>query len=291
MRPLFLLLMSFVGHLLTAQPAQIYSFQVLSETGGVRLTDPKILTSFNLNGVNDDPFFFSPSELYITVRPARDTTRSDLYVLDLVKGTKLRLTATVEEELIPGPTASPYYFSAVRIERDEDRTRRLWQFPIDRVDSGKPVFATIRNIGGYTWMNSKSVLLYIPGAPSLLLQANPQDGSFKKIAADIGPCLQKLPNGKVVFVKKESRTNWVLTEMDLSTLETRPLVNTLTGSEYFTVLADGGILMGNGSKIFHFQPNKTGSTWTEIADLSGYKVRNITKMAVSAGGVLAVVGR
>ena len=273
--------------------SHVYLFQLKTEDGVLRLTSPKMLTAFNPVGYNNQPFWVSNEELYLTVRTLNDTSQTDIYALNLTKGTKMRVTATKESEFSPMLTPNPYFFSAVRVESDADRTQRLWQFPIDRLEKGKPVFPTIRNIGYYHWINQRNVLLHVVGTPTLLIIANTSDGSYKKITSDVGRCFQRMKNGNVAFIKKESPSKWSLCELNLldPNFGYKTITGSLTGSEDFVILDDGSFLMGNANKIYRFDPAKSDLGWVEIADLWSYKIKSITRMAVSGDGKLAVVGQ
>ncbi|MCB9283800.1 MAG: hypothetical protein H6563_06990 [Lewinellaceae bacterium] len=280
--------------------AQIYTSHVYlftltkTEEAKVRLSEPKMLTAFNPIGYNNQPSWVSNEELYLTVRTLKDTSQTDIYALNLTNGTKMRLTATKESEYSPMLTPNPFYFSAVRVESDADRTQRLWQFPVDRIEKGAPVFPTIRNIGYYLWINQRNVLLYIDSNPSLLFIAKTTDGSYKKITSDIGRCFQRISTDKVAFVKKDAPNKWTLCELDLKDPEFgfKTITGTLDGSEDFAILPDGTFLMGNASKLYRYDRTKNDEGWVEIADLRTYNIKSITRLAVSPdGGKLALVGQ
>ena len=259
----------------------------------MRLSSPKMLTAFNPIGYNNQPYWVSNDELYLTVRTLRDTSQTDIYALNLTKGTKMRVTATKESEYSPMLTPNVYFFSAVRVEADADHTQRLWQFPIDRLEKGKPVFPTIRNIAYYQWINQKNVLLHIDSDPTLLIIANTTDGSYKKITSDVGRCFQRLKNGNVAFIKKESTNKWYLCELNLldPNFAYKTITGVLNGSEDFAILDDGSFLMGNASKLYRFEPAKSERGWVEIADLRSFNIKSITRLAVSGDGKLALVGQ
>lgn len=273
--------------------SHVYLFQLKPENGKIRFENPRMLTSFNPIGYNNQPHWVSNNELYISVRTIRDTSQTDIYSLNLATGAKMRITATKESEFSPMLTPNPYYFSAVRVESDADKTQRLWQFPIDRLEKGKPVFPTIRNIGYYHWINQRNVLLFVTGNPSLLIIANTTDGSYKKITSDIGRCFQRTKNGNVAFIKKESPSKWLICELNLLDPDFgyKTITTTLDGTEDFVILEDGSFLMGSGSKIYRYDPAKTEQDWVEIADLRTYNIKSITRMALSGDGKLALVGQ
>lgn len=273
--------------------SHVYLFNLVKEKEQVRLTSPRMLTDFNPIGYNNQPYFASNEELYIVSRTLKDTSQTDVYLLNLRDTSKMRMTATKESEFSPKLTPSPYLFSAVRVESDADKTQRLWQFPVDRLDKGKPVFPSIRNIGYYHWVNQRNVLLHITGNPTLLIIANTQDGASRRITTDVGRCFQRMKNGNVAFIKKESPTRWLICELDLLDPEFKykTIAVALDGSEDFVILDDGSFLMGSASKLYRFNPTKNDQGWVEIADLRNYNIKSITRLAVSDDGKLALVGQ
>ena len=282
----------FVGLNVQAQHpnTNIYLFGMeFDNTGSPRLTEPQFLTEFNRHGYNNQPYFFTNDELYISVKTLDDTTQTEIYSLNLDKKLRTRITQTAESEYSPTLMPNYYFFSAVRVEMDEDRTQRLWQFPIDRMGNGKPVFPTIRNIGYHYWVNSRNVLLYIVNQPNLLVIANTQDQSYNQITSNVGRCFKRLPNGNIAFVKKETDDKWQLCELNLRTFQFSPIVSTLQGSEDFALLQDGSFIMGRGSKLYRYNRKDENPDWEEFADLRYYDISSISRLAVSGDGKIAVV--
>ncbi|MCB0575177.1 MAG: hypothetical protein KDC61_11505, partial [Saprospiraceae bacterium] len=55
---------------------------------------PRFLTSFNPKGYNNQPCFFSNTEIYLTVQNPADTSQTDIVALDLLSRTRTQVTAT-----------------------------------------------------------------------------------------------------------------------------------------------------------------------------------------------------
>jgi hypothetical protein len=292
-----------LGFILNSSPvfaqhpnSNIYLFQLEWEGNKVRLTDPRFLTDFNSNGYNNQPSFISNEELYISVRKPQENAQTDLYSMNLENGMLTQLTDTPESEYSPMLTPDFYYFSAIRVEGSSNQTQRLWRFPVDRLDEGEPVFPRIRNLGYYFWINKEEVLLYIVDTPNKLILANAKDQSSRPIAENIGRCFQRLPNGNIAFVLKESPQKWLISELNLRTLQYSTLTETQKGSEDFSVLRDGTLLTGKGSKLYMTNPyrqpaNGEVAGWVEIADLRNYDIKEISRLAVSWDNKLVVVGQ
>ncbi|MBK8924178.1 MAG: hypothetical protein IPM81_22265 [Saprospirales bacterium] len=250
---------------------------------------PRFLTAFNPAGYNNQPRFFSPNELYLTVQMPSDTTQTELYALNLLARTTTRITATATPEYSPTPMPGGRRFSAVRVE--ENGAQRLWSFPLDRSDSGRPLFPAISNIGYHCWLRDTLAAVFLVGendAPHALAIIGTGRQQAQRIAFNVGRCLQKLPDGRLAFVQKATAQTWFIKAFDPLKKTSDILVKTLAGAEDFVVLPDGTFLAGSGSKLYQYHPSRQND-WKQIADLSRYGVRNITRLDASAGGKLAVV--
>ncbi len=287
-----LLALSFSLSALAQLPrTNIYLFDVKQgDDGQLAFHTPRFLTEFNRNGYNGDPSFFSNTELYISVKRPGDT-QADLFRLDLEKKARQRVTETPEDEFFPERMPEYYTFSAIRLERQgRDSTYRLWQFPINQLVDGKPVFKYLTGIKAYFWLNSQEIVVYKEEEPSTLSIVNTTNDQITTIATNIGHCFTRLPNGNLAFVQKSRYEDWKIMEKNLYRRKepARTLIETLPGAEHFAVLPDGTMLMGKGSKLYKY--NKIlDDTWKEAADLRFYEIRNIYDLEVSPDFKLAIV--
>lgn len=251
---------------------------------------PRFLTAFNPRGYNNQPAFFSNNELYLTVQAPGDTTQTEIHALDLLFKTQTRVTATpATAEYSPTLMPGGRRFSAVRVE--EDGNQRLWSFPLDRSDNGRPEFPNIFNVGYHCWLHDTLVAFFIvgdDGALHTLGTAGLRGQKFQRIAANPGRCLQTLPSGKLAFVTKTTEKTWFLKTFDPKKPIPEIVVVMPPGSEDFAVLPDGTYISGSKSKLYQYKPGRN-TDWKEIADLSKYGVKNITRLAASKDGKLAVV--
>jgi hypothetical protein len=255
-----------------------------------KFENPRYLTAFNSSGYNNQPRFFSNNELYITAQHPEDK-QVDIYLLDLARKSKYRVTATTESEYSPTMMPDLFNFSAVRVEKDG--SQRLWQFPLDRLADGKPVLKYETKVGYHHWLNSRRIALFLVGDPNKLAIADVSTDQVRTILTNVGRCFQTDPkSGHLAFVHKVTPRNWYIKLINTYENNTQgeTITTTLSGSEDFVILSDGTYLMGNGSKLFKYHPsfdNEKG--WREIVDLKFYGIRNITRLAISTDNKLAVV--
>lgn len=267
----------------------LYMFKMTQLTDSLfEFKRPKFLTGFNPDGYNNQPQFFTNNELYITLQSPQDTNQTEICILNISNYTKTNVTQTEDSEYSPTLMPDGGQFSSVRVENDGKNTQRLWQFPINRSNNGKPVFENINNVGYHFWINDYLVALFIVGEPHRLVIANTKDGTSQNITANIGRCFQKLPNGNIAFIQKVSDNNWQIKALDLDSYRSSLIVRTLEGSEDFICLPEGTFLMAKGSKLYKF--NKLlDKAWLEIANFNVYGINNITRMAISGDNQLVLV--
>jgi len=267
----------------------IYLFETSMRDSQLTLSKPQFLTNFNPKGYNNQPCFINNDELLI-VSASPVEPQTDIYLLDLEKKSKQRLTRTAESEFSPKPTPDNLYFSVVRVEKDADRTQRLWQYPLDLKDGGKAAMRFLRGVGYYHWLDRYKVAVFNLTNENLnyLSVTDTRDGTTQNLSPSIGRCFQASPNGRLVYVHKISDGNWVIKALDKNTLDVQEICKTITGAEDFVIMKDGAILMGKGSRLYRFHPLKS-KNWQEVADLKRQGINNITRMAISGDGKLVIV--
>lgn len=255
-----------------------------------RADGAKFLTVFNRGGYNNQPNFFSNNELWLTAQFASDTNQTDIIALDLLQKTQTRVTATgATAEYSPTPVPGGKRFSVVRVE--EDGNQRLWSFPIDRSDNGRPEFPEIYNVGYHCWLRESMVALFIVGEngqPHTLQIAGVKGQKPQRIASNIGRCLLKRSDDKLLFVQKATEQTWYLKTWDPKTNAQEIVVKMPAGTEDYALLSDGTLLCGNGAKLFQYKASRDAD-WKEMADLARFGVKKITRLAASKDGKLAVV--
>lgn len=280
-----------LGALAQLPRTNIYLFDVKQgDDGKLSFSSPRYLTDFNRNGYNGDPSFFSNTELYISVQKPGET-QADLFRLDLEKRSKQRVTETPESEFAPERMPDYYSFSAIREEKQgRDNTMRLWQFPINQLVDGKPVFKYLTGIKSYFWLNSQEIVVYKDEEPSTLSIVNTVNDEITTIATNVGECFTRLSNGNLAFVQKSRYEDWKIMEKNLYKRrdEPRTIIETLPGAEHFAILPNGTMIMGKGSKLYKYN-RILDDKWKEAADLRFYEIRNIYNLEVSPDFKLAIV--
>ena len=293
MRNLLFLLLLTGGWPAAAQQLPHTDILLFSMTPGAdslwRPGTPRFLTAFNRRGYNNQPSFFSNTDLYLTVQLPTDTTQTDIYSLNLASQTFSRVTETSTAEYSPTLMFGGLRFSAVVVEADG--TQRLVSYAFDRSDNGRLELPNITGIGYHCWLRDTLAALFLVGqndAPHVLYVAGTRSQKLQRVTANPGRCLIPLFGGKLAYVQKATEQTWYLKIYDPRKQTSDILVKMPLGTEDFALLPNGAYLCGNGAKLWQYRPDRQ-STWQEVGDLSIYGVKNISRMAVSRDGKLAVV--
>lgn len=279
---------------LTAQRLEHHDILLLNlskNTAGIWLAStPRFLTTFNPRGYNNQPRFFSDTELWLTAQTPDDTNQTEIYALDLAAKTVARVTATpLTSEFSPILMPNGKRFSAVRVE--EDGNQRLWSFPLDRSDNGQVEFPRLLNVGYHCWLNDSLVAFFIVGendAPHTLQVASTRSLTPRKISSNIGRCLIRHPEGKLVFVQKPTNETWFLKTWNPANNTQDIIVKMPLGVEDFALMPDGTYLAGNAARLFYYKPGRD-SEWKELINLAKFGVKKITRLAAARDGKVAVV--
>ncbi|MEM6396312.1 MAG: hypothetical protein AAF741_08195 [Bacteroidota bacterium] len=292
MRHFYLIAAVFAATTLFAQlpNTKVYLFDYSKRDSTFTFDNPRYLSAFNNTGYNNQPQFVDRNTLIMAVQ-LPDMPQPDIFSFDLRNQTRTRVTRTISGEFSPKPIGATERFSAVRQEFvNQDTILRLWEFPLDRSDNGRPVFKYLTGIGYYEWLNQRQVALFLLGQPNQLALASPDSDQPIGIARDVGRSFSRLPNGNLLFVQKAPSGPWYIMQKNLYRMSDQPTVfaETLPQKEDFVILSDGSLLMGQGSKIFHYDRIRN-PRWREIVDLRFYNIKNITRLAIDGNGQIAVV--
>ena len=289
----FCLFLSLLSGVTTAQmpTTQLYVFDLRTGDTLITLTNPRYLSQFNATGYNNQPYWAADDVLYASVRTP-DQAQPDIYRFDLANRTRQRMTATEAGEYSPKvQVRGGDRFTAIRQEYvGSDTVLRLWDFPADLSESGRPVFTTLDNVGYYDWLNPSQLALYLTENPSRLVLSAAGDGATPRtLATNTGRSFARLRNGDLVYVDKNF-SPYRLMQRNLYRLDENPttIVELPDGTEDFIVLRDGSLLTGRGSKLYRLLPDGIRE-WQLVADLNFYGFRDITRLALSEDGQLAVV--
>jgi hypothetical protein len=220
---------------------------------------------------------------------------SDIWRYDIGAKRIVQVTNTPESEYSPTVTPDGRHISVIRVEADG--TQRLWRFTIDGKDPSL-VLTDIKPVGYHAWADATTLGLFVLGDPATFQIADTRSGKADVIARNIGRSIQRIPNGGISYIQRETKDG-VAT---LTVMEWRPDSRTSTllvavpqdvTQADLADLAwtpDGLLLMANGGKLNGWRRGQTAMT--VVADLDAAGLRSVSRLAVSPrGDYLALVAQ
>jgi len=282
---LFLLMRSLA--LLNAQdPNDIYSFSLQKVNDEYFVSQPKLLTGYNINAYNSQPNFVDSKNLMVTSQ-LKGTSQTDIYGLNIYTRQMHQITDTPEAEYSPQLHPDNKSFNCVRVESD-GKTQRLWNFPLDHSSQGQPLFPDTKNVGYYHWLNKSQVAMFLVGEPHSLIIGDTKDNTQEPITSNIGRGMGTAPNGDLLYIQKLSERTWYIKQLDIKTKKSFIVTETLDGAEDFAVMSDGAILMAKDSQLFLYDV-KNSKQWKMIADFAIYGLTKINRLAFNGDRILVLV--
>jgi dipeptidyl aminopeptidase/acylaminoacyl peptidase len=279
-------------------PPEVYLAGFSVSGGKVTLTEPVNISN---NPAYDNQPTFTPDGgaiLFTSVRGDRKpdpkvaaATGSDIYRFDIASGKLSQLTTTNESEYSPTVTPDGRSFSVIQVEADG--TQRLWRFPMAGGAKAELVLTDIKPVGYHAWADASTLALFVLGEPATLQLADTRTGKGEILARNIGRSLQRIPDGGISFVQRETSDSGqtvTVMRLDPATKKITPLVRVIEGvrDPDLAWTPDGLLLLAAGGKLHGWRQGET--QFQPVADLEGAGLRGATRMAVSPkGDRLAIV--
>jgi len=265
----------------------IYSLDLRANEQKILLNNLALLTDFNNNGYNNQPYFLNDNELLITSNyKARGLT--DIWHLKLNDQELTRITKTEESEYSPTAMASGIDFSVVRQELDDSESvpQVLWSYPLDRSTSGSLLAENMDNIGYHAWVTPDRVVFFLVDQPSELLLYDMKRKTSTHIAYDVGRCIKVDKSGHIYYVQITSEKN-TIRSFDIYLGRSKKIADTIDGQVDFDLLPNGHLISADGAKLKTFVPS-ISSEWSDLIDLSSSGIEKITRISSSRGKIALV---
>ncbi len=235
---------------------------------------------------NNQPMF-SPDGQFVYFTAEQADGQTDIARYDISNGQLRAVNESSESEYSPTPIPGQDALSVIRVELPDLR-QRLWRIPLDGAPASL-LMPNVEPVGYHSWIDSESIALFILGDSFTLHKASIGDQPSVFLADHIGRTLRRHPGtGQILFVDKKTEP-WSIASIDAQSGDQQTVMPLLPGIEDFEVDSKGRYWMGYGSKLYH--SNAANSRWELSADLRGYGIDNITRLASSPdGNFLAIVG-
>lgn len=268
--------------------SDVYLFTLEKEgKGDYQLHSPKYLNSFNKGGFNNQPSFTPSGDLLLSVRK-QDEIQNDIWLLSLSSRKYKQLTNTSATEYSPRIHPHEEHLTVVRRADRDISEQQICNIHL-KTGEMECVAPDVKDAGYYTWLSPAELGLFrIDGNTNKLSYYNVEENKSRRITNAIGRTLLSDKAGWLIFVHKFTDNYWYIKKYDPSTSAIEIVTQTVDKNEDFTMAGDGTYFMGKGHLLFAFHPDK-GKDWRQVADLSVYGIKFITRMAVSPDGKKLVV--
>ena len=275
----FVVALTLSGQVISAQSAdpEIFLFSVRNESGKYVFSGGKNISSNK--GYDNQPSFALDSESVFFTSDRRESN-FDIYRYDLADGGTTAVTATNENEY----TAKELDGDTITFVR-EGENQLMTVIKYDRRSKKEtPAFKVKEPIAYYAFNSNGDALVWIRYA-FFAHWINTSKSINQYVANYVQPSVPHLIPGteKFSFMQRHPDDSLWIKEFDPATAAVRPIVQAKAGKKDYCWMADGSLLIGSGTKIYRFD-QETDKSWVEIADLSSFGIKDITRIAASPDG-------
>lgn len=234
-----------------------------------------LLTGFNLNGYNNQPFY-DGNELYLSSSwKERSPNNTNIIALDLSEKSMRMVTDTKDAEYSPQIIDHTLYF--VRMA-PETKYQELWQYDGHVLEKVLPEsnVAYFRSI-----TTDRLAVVLIENNQLNLYEINVKSGEKKKIIENAGRSMARGPEGGLYFVHKYSSDTWYIKSYDLLTGQIRIISKTIPDAEDFFLQNGQFLWMAKGHRIYRAKIQEgITSSWDNIFNLEDFPLNNIGRLCV-----------
>jgi len=179
--------------------------------------------------------------------------------------------------------------AAVRL--DPDGLQRLYFY--NSSEENPRIAVTDLAVAYFHFYTNNILVSAVLGENTLdLVVSNLQEKTNDTLLIDVGRSIHRVPNSKYVSytaLNEEKNHDLYLLEID-GDLESYFVCQLPIGVEDYTWLNDTQILIGSRNKLYVYDTMEN-EDWIEVADLSLFKIKDISRLSVSPkGSKLAIVG-
>lgn len=241
----------------------------------------KFLSSFNKKGYTNQPSFTPSGDLLVSVRKSNES-QNDIWLLNLTTKKNKRLTQTNAKEYSPRIHPDEEHLTVLRQISENPLDQQVCNINLRSGDMDCVPGGT--DIGYYTWLSPNELGLFrIDESGNRLNYYNIDDNKNRRITTSIGRTLFSNKSGWLIYVHKFTNDYWYIKKYNPATSVIEIVTQTMGKNEDFAIGPDGTYFMGNDHLLYAFHPDKDKG-WKQVADLSLYGIRHITRLAISPDG-------
>ncbi len=257
--------------------SEIHLFSIDKKDGKYAFTNGKNIT--NTKGYDNQPSFSLDSRSIFFTSSRRDNN-FDIYEYNLSNGKVSAITASESGEYT-GKELDKNTITFVREGKDQLMT----VIKYDRRTKQETSAFTIKEpVAYYAFNKAGDALVWVRYA-SMMNFVNTKKNINRYVANYAQPSVPHLiPNtNRFSFMQRQPDDSLWIKEFNPENEAVRPIIRSKDEKKDYTWMPDGGLLLGSGSKLHRFD-EKIDKTWQEVADLSVFGIKDITRMSVSPDG-------
>jgi hypothetical protein len=265
-------------NLIAQTNSEVYLCEIKSEYGG--------LITYNFQNISNDegydsqPSFASDNQVLFAGNKGNQT---DIVLYNISEKTKTWFNKTTkggEYSPIQIPDSSNKV-SAVRL--DPDGLQRLYVY--DAISKENIELIEGLQVAYYDFYNAETIVASVLSGDNLdLVFSNLKTKKTDTLIRNVGRSIHKVPGSKMMsYTSVNEDKNQEVYLLDMETKESFFVCQLPIGLQDYTWLNDSQILIGSGSKLYIYD-TFLNSDWTEVADLSDYNIKDISRLAVSPDG-------
>lgn len=227
-------------------------------------------------GYDNQPSFYSNTQIIYT---GNNNGQTDIFEFNTHTNKKKQLNKTTSGgEYSPQRIPKTNDIAAVRL--DTTGLQRLYKYDYERGDSSLLIHNL--KVGYYTFYNATTIVSAVLNDNHLdLVVSDVTHKTNDTISSFVGRTICKVPNtDNISYSVLNEDKNQDIYLLDMKTLESFFVCELPIGVEDFTWIDENKILIGSNSSLFVY--DLFGSQkWEEVINLKTYKIKNITRLAVS----------
>jgi dipeptidyl aminopeptidase/acylaminoacyl peptidase len=267
-------------------PTNLWLVELKWENGRLTTTTPVKLT--NDNGPNSQPSFSPDGKavIFSATREGHDSSRSEIYRIDLATKTETRVTRTIENENSPTVNEKGEYLAVRWNPATLFKQYGVWVYNAD----GTPARGVLRGpdtTGYYTPLPNGNYALTRPKSKTFTLGLfDAQSGAIVDVDSGLPalPAVRIPGENALSYVQIDSvDAKHVIRRVDLATRRTSTIGRAVTGRTAHTwIPGRGTMLMAKGNQLYARAANET--LWRVVATFTDPDLRNASAYVVSAQG-------
>lgn len=264
---------------------KIFMFDLLEKNGKYSLSGPRLLSEPTHSGYENQPKFITQSQILIA-SDIRKPKEPNLWLLDIEKQKRIGLSNTSIKQYSPSIRPGTGKLTYVGVHHSGQQY--LFETDMFGHQTVINLIPELQNIGYYAWKDTSQLCLFLVDTPNILVIHHLTTGKTEPIAYHPGRCMMWRNDGQLIFVQKADSLAWYLKQYDPASKLSRIITRTPVGSEDFTILPDGTILMTEGSRVMQFHPEKS-PIWQLLADLEPFHLQHLGRIVHFNGTLLTIV--